>query len=472
MPHVKVLMFHGCKDPAHYSKWNKLINRKDSIWKGVNSNTKVCSNHFLLGKPFPDSPHPCMYMKGYEAESEMKKKRLPPRERCLDPTRSVSRKKLKPEPADQKSHTLSSPHSPHQTDPCHHHSYSIPYHQVCDQCSPLFNELMSTIKNMQDHIEQLEMKLDQQSTSQNKHNESSTDHISHSSVQNQIENKEETATGSCTKKRFSIDDIKDKPSLVNLHTGLQNYETFRWVSEEVSYGAENICYYRGNESHDVKSYQLNNTRKPGKERQLTQENELLLTLMRIKLDLLDEYLAFIFGISESSVSQILSTWIPLLSHELSGLIYWPKQEEVLQAYPKCFSKYETVRAIIDCTEVAIQRPSLASANSQIFSTYKNKPTAKFLLACTPSGTVSFVSEPAGGRMSDKELTDQCGICQYFQPGDICLADRGFTIQDLLLPHGARLVIPPFTQKGKQFTPQKAEDTKTVSSSYFLIIAIS
>ena len=106
----------------------------------------------------------------------------------------------------------------------------------------------------------------------------------------------------------------------------------------------------------------NNTRKPGKERP---ENELL-TLMQIKLDLLDEYLAFIFGISKSSVSQIVFTLIPLLSHELSGLIYCPKQEEVLQAYSKCFNKYETVRAIIDCTEVTVQIPSLASANSQIF----------------------------------------------------------------------------------------------------------
>ena len=106
----------------------------------------------------------------------------------------------------------------------------------------------------------------------------------------------------------------------------------------------------------------NNTRKPGKERP---EKELLLTLMQIKLDLLDEYLAFIFGISKSSVSQIVSTLIPLLSHELSGLIYCPKQE-VLQAYSKCFNKYETVRAIIDCTEVTVQIPSLASANSQIF----------------------------------------------------------------------------------------------------------
>ena len=64
----------------------------------------------------------------------------------------------------------------------------------------------------------------------------------HLTLQNQIENKEETATGSCTKIRFSIDDIKHKPPSLVIHTGLQKYETFRWV-HEVLYGAENICYY-------------------------------------------------------------------------------------------------------------------------------------------------------------------------------------------------------------------------------------
>ncbi len=126
--------------------------------------------------------------------------------------------------------------------------------------------------------------------------------------------------------------------------------------------------------------------------------------------------------------------------------------------------YDTVRAIIDCTEVAVQKPSLASANSQIFSSYKNKPTAKFLLACTPAGSISFVSEPAGGRMSDREITNTSGIVDLFQPGDICMADRGFNIQDILLPRGCRLVMPPFTKQGRQFTFKNAVKTKTVCKS--------
>lgn len=43
-------------------------------------------------------------------------------------------------------------------------------------------------------------------------------------------------------------------------------------------------------------------------------------------------------------------------------------------------------------------------------------------------------------------------------------DKGFPIQGLLLDSGARLVIPPFTKKGKQFTKKKAALTKVVANA--------
>ena len=45
-------------------------------------------------------------------------------------------------------------------------------------------------------------------------------------------------------------------------------------------------------------------------------------------------------------------------------------------------------------------PSHVEANSQIFTAYKNRPTVKFLLACTTGGSVSFISKPAAWNMSD------------------------------------------------------------------------
>ena len=149
-----------------------------------------------------------------------------------------------------------------------------------------------------------------------------------------------------------------------------------------------------------------------------------------------EFLGHLFGISQSLVTAILSTWIPLLALELKPLIYWPTREEAQHYNPDCFKKYKNVIAIIDCTEGPIQRPSLALANGQIYSFYKGRPTCKLLVACTPVETVSFVSCAAGGAMSDKRLVKESGSCQNSY------------IQELLLPYQVNLVIPSFLKKKK------------------------
>ena len=64
-----------------------------------------------------------------------------------------------------------------------------------------------------------------------------------------------------------------------------------------------------------------------------------------------------------------------------------------------------------------------------FHNYRHHNTVKILLGIAPQGVLSFVSEPWGGRVSDKYLTEHCGILDKLHPGDIVLADRGFDISD-------------------------------------------
>ena len=117
-----------------------------------------------------------------------------------------------------------------------------------------------------------------------------------------------------------------------------------------------LQYYKGPNSHNVKRYQANKGKKPGPQR-MSPQNELFLTLMKLRLNLNNEFLGHLFGVSQSLVTVILSTWIPLLALELKPLIQWPTREEAQHYYPDCFQKYKNVIAIIDCTEVPIQRPS-------------------------------------------------------------------------------------------------------------------
>ena len=266
--------------------------------------------------------------------------------------------------------------------------------------------------------------------------------------------------------KYSIDKIKDSDTLLKLHTGLDSYALFDWTFNHVKDKVGFIQYYKGpDHSHNVKRYQVNKGRKPGPERMLSPENELLITLMKLRLNWNSQFLGHLFGISQSLVTVILSTWIPLLALELKPLIHWPTREEAQRYYPDCFKKYKNVIAIMDCTEVPIQRPSLALANGQIYSFYKGRPTCKLLVACTPVGTVSFVSCGAGGAMSDTRLVKESGILSKFLPLDTVLADRGFNIQQLLLPYQVNLVIPPpFLKKKKQFSLEDDARTKQVANA--------
>ena len=54
-------------------------------------------------------------------------------------------------------------------------------------------------------------------------------------------------------------------------------------------------------------------------------------------------------------------------------------------------------------------------------------------------------------MSDREITKQCGFLDCLEEGDTVLADRGLTIEDLVLEKKAKLVIPPFLRGRKKFT---------------------
>ncbi|XP_038059230.1 uncharacterized protein LOC119730420 [Patiria miniata] len=262
--------------------------------------------------------------------------------------------------------------------------------------------------------------------------------------------------------KVSIESIKHSDELIQLHTGLPSYQYFKWIYKEVDKASENMKYWHGNGSEKAKKYIETNQKKPGPSRVVSKENELLITLMKLRLNMMEEYLAYLFNVKQPTVSSILSTWIPLLSHELSGLIYWPEVEEIKLCYPDCFKRWPGIRALLDCFEIPTQKPSHVEANTQVFSSYKNRATTKFCLACTPGGSISFISPPAGGNMSDKEIVIACNLPQKFSPGDKCMVDKGFHIKGELLEYGVELIHPPFVHRGQPFTEEKNRLSKQIA----------
>ena len=124
-----------------------------------------------------------------------------------------------------------------------------------------------------------------------------------------------------------------------------------------------------------------------------------------------------------------------------------------------------VTVVIDCFEVFVERPSNLLARAQTFSTYKHHNTIKVLIGITPQGNISFVSEAWGGRTSDKHLTENCGcgFLEFLVPGDMVMADRGFTISDSVGLKQAKLSIHAFTKGKSQLDPVDVERTRGIAN---------
>ena len=85
------------------------------------------------------------------------------------------------------------------------------------------------------------------------------------------------------------------------------------------------------------------------------------------------------------------------------------------------------------------------------------------IGITPQGTICFVSEAWGGRTSDKFLTENCGFLDNLIPGDLVLADRGFTVHESVQFRQAKLNIPAFTKGEDQLDPADVEQTRKIAT---------
>ena len=257
-----------------------------------------------------------------------------------------------------------------------------------------------------------------------------------------------------TRKGFRIEQIANDDSLVSLYTGFPSYEVLLSFFEFLGPAAHNL-HYHGSKSK-------------GKRRRKTKLddplNQFFLTLVKLKLDLNMVDMAFRFGISSTSVSRYFITWISFLYHQLNELNWYPSTEQVKGTMPTVFrDKYPSTVAIIDASEIFIETPSDLVLQSSSWSNYKHHNTAKFLVACTPNGAICFISPVYLGSISDPELTKVSGFLEKVSPGVSIMADRGFTIKDLLSAIGADLNLPPFLRGKKQLSADEVAEGRSIAS---------
>ena len=105
--------------------------------------------------------------------------------------------------------------------------------------------------------------------------------------------------------------------------------------------------------------------------------------------------------------------------------------------------------------------------SSTWSQYKHHNTVKLLVACTPNGAtyICFTSPVYVGSVSDKQLTQNSSFLDALKdkPGVAIMADRGFTIKDMLKELEIDLNIPPFLEGRQQLPATEIEVGRRIAS---------
>jgi len=237
--------------------------------------------------------------------------------------------------------------------------------------------------------------------------------------------------------------ILNNDSNTNFYTGLPKKSIFDKLHSLISPLVKRRWTGLNSIARKCKKIRKNVNANYGPLRKMTSKSEFLMTLMKLRLGLLNKDSSKRFDISETLCSRIFFAWLRAASAVLSSMVFIPDEDSLIGSKPEKFRKMNKLHSIIDCTEIFIETPKDLNLQSATWSDYKHHNTLKILIACSPNSSIIFVSKAYLGRISDKALTVDCGYLDKIPFNSMIMADKGFNICNECEQRGLSLYVPPW-----------------------------
>lgn len=192
----------------------------------------------------------------------------------------------------------------------------------------------------------------------------------------------------------------------------------------------------------------------GQSKTLPFREQLLLTLVWLRLYLVLEALGYLFGVDKSTASRYTHSVLPVLRQVGEATLGWPEPPQRGQGkrLEQVWQEQPDLLAYVDATEQRIRRSSNNEQQKKDFSGKKNQHTRKTQFIVNEAGLVRDLSLSSPGSKHDRKHFSDSGAAAKI-PKEITVGgDLGYQgIQDDLLDHS---VILPF--KKSKLQPLTAE----------------
>ena len=211
--------------------------------------------------------------------------------------------------------------------------------------------------------------------------------------------------------------------------------------------------------------------KTGRKSEFSSREKLFICLPRLRRGFTLKTMAALLStpvrkIEETQVRKIFTTFLQLMYVTFRDMqsAMFPRRAQLRRFLPKVFKTVRNIRCIVDCTEFRVECSRNFARQGNTFSSYKHTNTFKCLIAVTPNGGACFVSDLFEGDADDVQIFRECGIMKYLEPFDLVLADRGFTVKELLNPLQVELKIPSFLKGRKSLNAAEELETHRIAKA--------
>lgn len=195
--------------------------------------------------------------------------------------------------------------------------------------------------------------------------------------------------------------------------------------------------------------------------------QLLVTLVWLRLYLTTEALGFLFDIDKSTVSRYTRKMLPALREVGEATLGWPEPPKRGKNLQQVREEHPDLFAFVDATEQPVRRSQDYETQKKHYSGKKKRHTRKTQIIVNEDGVVRDISPSVPGSVHDRTLFRESGVAGKIPKESIVGGDSGYQgIQDDLPEHS---VITPFKKsKKKPLTDEQKQLNQEFSRSRIII----